>query len=315
MKSKISERLSDIPELSKKELIQRAKDFSKQFRVKDGSEFKLKDFDPKEDGGLGDEDKPLAKQTLEMGVEALSALQEVLYAYDKWAVLLIFQAMDAAGKDGAIRHVMSGVNPQGCQVTSYKAPSPEELDHDYMWRCTKNLPERGRIGIFNRSYYEEVLAVRVHKEFLQNQKIPKELITKDIWDDRLKDIRNFEAYLNRNGIVVCKFFLNLSKKEQKKRFLDRINNPDKNWKFSASDAKERKYWDEYMDAYEQLIRGTATKDSPWYVVPADNKAFSRVVVASAIIHTMDSLDMEYPKLSKEKLEELNNIKEELMSEK
>ncbi len=315
MKSKIGERLSDIPELSKKELVQRAKDFSKQFRVKDGSEFRLKDFDPKEDGGLGDEDKPLAKQTLQMGVEALSALQEVLYAYDKWAVLLIFQAMDAAGKDGAIRHVMSGVNPQGCQVTSYKAPSPEELDHDYMWRCTKNLPERGRIGIFNRSYYEEVLAVRVHKEFLQNQKIPKELITKDIWDDRLKDIRNFEAYLNRNGIVVCKFFLNLSKKEQKKRFLDRINNPDKNWKFSASDAKERKYWDEYMDAYEQLIRGTATKDSPWYVVPADNKAFSRVVVASAIIHTMDSLDMEYPKLSKEKLEELNTIKEDLMSEK
>ncbi|HSZ33101.1 MAG TPA: polyphosphate kinase 2 family protein [Puia sp.] len=315
MKSKIGERLSDIPELSKKEIVQRAKDFSKQFRIKDGSEFRLKDFDPKEDGGLGDEDKPLAKQTLQMGVEALSALQEVLYAYDKWAVLLIFQAMDAAGKDGAIRHVMSGVNPQGCQVTSYKAPSPEELDHDYMWRCTKNLPERGRIGIFNRSYYEEVLAVRVHKEFLQNQKIPKELITKDIWDDRLKDIRNFEAYLNRNGIVVCKFFLNLSKKEQKKRFLDRINNPDKNWKFSASDAKERKFWDEYMDAYEQLIRETATKDSPWYVVPADNKAFSRVVVASAIIHTMDSLDMEYPKLSKEKLEELNTIKEDLMSEK
>ena len=223
--------------------------------------------------------------------------------------------MDAAGKDGAIRHVMSGVNPQGCQVTSYKAPSAEELDHDYLWRCMKNLPERGRIGIFNRSYYEEVLAVRVHKEFLQNQKIPKELITKDIWDERLKDIRNFEAYLNRNGIVICKFFLNLSRKEQKKRFLDRINNADKNWKFSASDAKERKFWDEYMDAYEQLIRETATKDSPWYVVPADNKAFSRVVVASAIINAMDSLDMEYPKLSKEKLEELNAVKQELLAEK
>jgi PPK2 family polyphosphate:nucleotide phosphotransferase len=315
MKSKVSERLLDIPELSEKELIQRAKEFAKQFRIKDGKEFKLKDFDPTEDGGLGSEDKPLAKQALEIGVEALSALQEVLYAYDKWAVLLIFQAMDAAGKDGAIRHVMSGVNPQGCQVTSYKAPSAEELDHDYLWRCTKNLPERGRIGIFNRSYYEEVLAVRVHKEFLQNQKIPKELITKDIWDERLKDIRNFEAYLNRNGIVVCKFFLNLSKKEQKKRFLERINNTDKNWKFSASDAKERKFWDEYMEAYEQLIRETATKDSPWYVVPADNKAFSRVVVASAIIHTMDSLDMEYPKLSKEKLAELSVIKEELLSEK
>ncbi len=315
MKSEVSERLSDIPELSKKELIQRAEKFSKQFRIRDGKEFRLKDFDPGEDGGLGAEDKPLAKQALEIGVEALAALQEVLYAHDNWALLLIFQAMDAAGKDGAIRHVMSGVNPQGCQVTSYKAPSAEELDHDYLWRCMKNLPERGRIGIFNRSYYEEVLAVRVHKEFLQKQKIPKALITKDIWDERLKDIRNFEAYLNRNGIVVCKFFLNLSKKEQKKRFLERINNADKNWKFSASDAKERKFWDEYMEAYEQLIRETATKDSPWYVVPADNKAFSRVVVASAIIHTMDSLDMEFPKLSKEKLEELNVIKEDLLAEK
>ncbi len=315
MKSEVSERLLDIPHLSKKELIQRAKEFSKQFRIRDGKDFKLKDFNPDEDGGLGSEDKPLAKQTLELGVKALAALQEVLYAHDKWAVLLIFQAMDAAGKDGAIRHVMSGVNPQGCQVTSYKAPSAEELDHDYLWRCMKNLPERGRIGIFNRSYYEEVLAVRVHKEFLQNQKIPKELITKDIWDERLKDIRNFEAYLNRNGIVICKFFLNLSRKEQKKRFLDRINNADKNWKFSASDAKERKFWDEYMDAYEQLIRETATKDSPWYVVPADNKAFSRVVVASAIINAMDSLDMEYPKLSKEKLEELNAVKQELLAEK
>jgi len=252
---------------------------------------------------------------LQMGVEALSTLQEVLYAYDKWSVLLIFQAMDAAGKDGAIRHVMSGVNPQGCQVTSYKAPSAEELDHDYLWRCMKNLPERGRIGIFNRSYYEEVLAVRVHKQFLQNQKIPGELITEDIWDERLKDIRNFEAYLNRNGIVVCKFFLNLSKQEQKKRFLDRINDPDKNWKFSASDAKERKYWDDYMKAYEELIRYTSTKDSPWYVVPADNKAFSRVVVASAIINMLDSLGLEYPKVSKEKLEELNAVKQELLAEK
>ena len=315
MKSKINDRLTDIQDLSKKELIGRAKEFSKKFRIKDAKDFRLKDFDPGEDAGLGSEDKPLAKQALQMGVEALSALQEVLYAEDKWAVLLIFQAMDAAGKDGAIRHVMSGVNPQGCQVTSYKAPSAEELDHDYLWRCTKNLPERGRIGIFNRSYYEEVLAVRVHKQFLQNQKIPKELITEDIWDERLKDIRNFEAYLNRNGIVVCKFFLNLSKNEQKKRFLERINNSDKNWKFSASDAKERKYWDEYMKAYEELIRYTTTKDSPWYVVPADNKAFSRVVVASAIINTLDSLGLEFPKVSKEKLEELNAVKEELLAEK
>lgn len=314
MKSTISERMSDIQELSKKDLIHRAKEFSKQFRIKDAKDFKLKDFDPAEDGGLGPEDKPQAKQTLQSGVAALSALQEVLYAQDKWAVLLIFQAMDAAGKDGAIRHVMSGVNPQGCQVTSYKAPSAEELDHDYLWRCMKNLPERGRIGIFNRSYYEEVLAVRVHEQFLKNQRIPDELITKDIWDDRLKDIRNFEAYLNRNGIVVCKFFLNVSAKEQKKRFLDRINDPEKQWKFSASDAKERKFWDDYMKAYEELIRQTSTKESPWYVVPADNKAFSRVVVASAIIHTLDSLDLKYPKVGDQKLAELNKIKEDLMKE-
>lgn len=315
MKSTISERLSDIDGLSKKELIQRAKEFSKQFRIKDGKDFRLKDYDPKEDAGLGPEDKPLAKKTLEMGVQALSNLQEVLYAQDRWAVLLVFQAMDAAGKDGAIRHVMSGVNPQGCQVTSFKAPSAEELDHDYLWRCMKNLPERGRIGIFNRSYYEEVLAVRVHKQFLNSQKIPKELITEDIWDDRLRDIRNFESYLHRNGIVVCKFFLNLSAKEQKKRFLDRINDPDKHWKFSASDAKERKFWDEYMVAYEELIRNTSTKESPWYCVPADNKAFTRVVVASAIIHTLDSLDLKYPKVGEEKLAELEAVKADLLSEK
>ena len=314
MKSKASERLSDIQGLSRKELIQRAKEFSKRFRIKDAKDFRLKDYDPKDDGGLGPEDKPLAKQTLQMGVEALSSLQEILYAQDKWGVLLIFQAMDAAGKDGAIRHVMSGVNPQGCQVTSYKAPSAEELDHDYLWRCMKNLPERGRIGIFNRSYYEEVLAVRVHKQFLDSQKIPKELITDDIWDDRLKDIRNFESYLNRNGIIVVKFFLNLSAKEQKKRFLDRINNPDKNWKFSASDAKERKFWDDYMDAYQELIRHTSTKESPWYVVPADNKAFSRVVVASAIINALDGRDLKYPKVSEEKMAELLKIKADLMAE-
>jgi PPK2 family polyphosphate:nucleotide phosphotransferase len=314
MKSKIAERLSDIDDLSKKELIQRAKEFSKQFRIKDGKDFKLKDFDPREDAGLGPEDKPLAKQALQLGVNALSALQEVLYAQDKWAILLIFQAMDAAGKDGAIRHVMSGVNPQGCQVTSYKAPSAEELDHDYLWRCMKNLPERGRIGIFNRSYYEEVLAVRVHEQFLRNQKLPEELITDDIWDDRLKDIRNFEAYLNRNGIVVCKFFLNVSAKEQKKRFLDRINDPNKQWKFSASDAKERKFWNDYMNAYEELIRHTSTKESPWYVVPADNKAFSRVVVASAVINALDGLGLKYPKVSEEKLAELNQIKEALLAE-
>jgi PPK2 family polyphosphate:nucleotide phosphotransferase len=314
MKSKVKERVAHMDELSRKELIQRAKEFSKQFRIKDGKDFRLKDYDPKEDMGLGSEDKPLAKKTLQMGVDALSSMQEVLYAHDKWAVLLVFQAMDAAGKDGAIRHVMSGVNPQGCQVTSYKAPSAEELDHDYLWRCMKNLPERGRIGIFNRSYYEEVLAVRVHKQFLDNQKIPKELITEDIWDERLKDIRNFESYLNRNGIAVVKFFLNLSKKEQKKRFLDRINDEDKHWKFSASDAKERKFWDKYMDAYEDLIRQTSTKESPWYVVPADNKAFSRVVVASAVINTLDSLGLKYPQVGKEKLAELEAVKADLLAE-
>ena len=301
--------------MSKKERIQRAKKFAKKFRVESGKDFKLKDFKTDDDGDLGSEDKPLAKQTLQLGVEALATLQDVLYAQDKWSILLIFQAMDAAGKDGAIKHVMSGINPQGCQVSSFKAPSAEDLDHDYLWRCMKHLPERGRIGIFNRSYYEEVLVVRVHEQLLASQKLPEQLVTKDIWDERLKDIRNFEDYLNRNGTLVCKFFLNVSAKEQKKRFLDRIDNPDKNWKFSASDAKERKYWKEYMHAYEALIKNTATKESPWYVVPADNKAFARIVVASAIIDALDSIGLEYPKVSKEKLAELARIKEELLAEK
>ena len=309
------EKLADLSKLSKKELIKRAKEFSKQFRITDGKGFKLKDFDPGADGNLGPEDKPLAKQALQLGVNALATMQDMLYAQDKWGVLLIFQAMDAAGKDGAIKHVMSGVNPQGCQVSSFKAPTSEDLDHDYLWRCQKQLPERGRIGIFNRSYYEEVLVVRVHEELLHKQKLPKELITKDIWDERLKDIRNFENYLNRNGIVVCKFCLNVSADEQKKRFLERIDDPDKNWKFSATDAKERKYWKDYMKAYEELIKHTATKNSPWYVVPADNKAFSRIVVASAIINTMDSIGLKYPEVGKEKLAELAAVKKELLAEK
>lgn len=307
--------LSELHKLSREKLLKRAKRFAKQFRITDGKKFRLKDFDPGEDGNLGAEDKPLAKQALQLGVEALATMQDVLYAQDKWSALLIFQAMDAAGKDGAIKHVMSGINPQGCQVSSFKSPSAEELDHDYMWRCMKQLPERGRIGIFNRSYYEEVLAVRVHEEFLRGQKLPEKLITKDIWEQRFEDIRNFEKYLTRNGTLVCKFFLNVSAKEQRKRFLERIDNPDKNWKFSAADAKERKLWKEYMQAYEALIRKTATVDSPWYVVPADNKAFSRVVVVSAIIHTLDSMGLEYPKLSKEKLDELGAIKRELLAEK
>src|SRR5690349_9812061 len=229
--------------------------------------------------GLKSEDKPRAKETLATGVEALAELQDKLYAQDKWALLLIFQAMDAAGKDGAIKHVMSGINPQGCQVFSFKAPSAEDLDHDYLWRCMKVLPNRGHIGIFNRSYYEEMLVVRVHPEFLAKQKMPKELVTKKIWKERAEDIRNFEQYLGRNGVVVRKFFLHVSKKEQQRRFLGRIDDPLKNWKFSSNDAAERDYWDDYMKAYEEMIQTTATSYAPWYVVPADNKWFTRVVVA------------------------------------
>jgi len=307
--------IADLSNIKKKELIARAKKFSRKFRIADGKKFKLKDYSPKEDGGLGPEDKPLAKEALQVGVEALATMQDVLYAQDKWALLLIFQAMDAAGKDGAIKHVMSGVNPQGCQVSSFKAPSSEELDHDYLWRCQKHLPERGRIGIFNRSYYEEVLVVRVHDTILRNQKLPEELITKEIWETRLDDISNFERYLNNNGIIVCKFFLNVSAGEQKKRFLERINDPEKNWKFSPTDAKERKYWKQYMDAYEDLIRKTATKNSPWYVVPADNKAFARIVVVSAIIDALDDLNLKYPVVGKEKMAELQAVKKELLAEK
>src|SRR6266403_3564330 len=261
------------------EIIKRAREFAEPFRIRKGRDFRLKDVDPDDTLEFTKEaDKPRAKEALAMGVMALAELQDKLYAQDKWAVLLIFQAMDAAGKDGAIKHVMSGVNPQGCQVYSFKAPSAEDLDHDYLWRCIKCMPERGRIGIFNRSYYEETLVVRVHREFLENQKLPPELVTKDIWKERFQDIRHIERYLTRNGVAICKFFLHVSNKEQKKRFLGRIQEPEKNWKFSANDAKEREHWDDYMEAYEETIRETATEDSPWYVVPADNKWFTRVVV-------------------------------------
>ena len=298
-----------------KEIIKAARTFAKPFRVTDGKDFRFKDIDPDDTLNLGSEDRPRAKEALATGVEALAELQDKLYAQDRWAVLLIFQAMDAAGKDGTIKHVMSGVNPQGCQVTSYKSPSAEDLDHDYLWRCMKNLPERGHIGIFNRSYYEETLVVRVHPEFLERQKIPTELISKDIWKDRYKDIRSFERYLTNNGVVVRKFFLHVSKREQKKRFLERLENPEKNWKFSANDLKERAYWDDYMEAYEAMIRHTATKDAPWYVVPADNKWFTRIVVAAAVIQTLDSLDLHYPKVSKEKLKELAAAKHALVGTK
>ena len=246
-------------------------------------------------------------------MQTLAELQDVLYAQDRWSVLLIFQAMDAAGKDGAIKHVMSGVNPQGCQVTSFKTPTSEDLNHDYLWRCMKALPERGRIGIFNRSYYEETLVVRVHPEFLSGQRLPKECVTKNIWEGRFQDIRSFERYLTRNGTVVRKFFLHVSRKEQQKRFLERLDNPDKNWKFSANDAKERGFWDKYMEAYEETIRETTTEDSPWYVVPADNKWFTRVVVAAAVIDALASLDLRYPKVDAAKQEELATAKKTLLA--
>ncbi|MGO8836912.1 MAG: polyphosphate kinase 2 family protein [Limisphaerales bacterium] len=295
-----------------KEIIKKARKFAKPFRVTDGKKFRLKDFDPGELLGFTTEDKPRAKEALAMGVQALAELQEKLYADDQWALLLIFQAMDAAGKDGAIKHVMSGVNPQGCQVFSFKTPSAEELDHDYLWRCMKVLPNRGHIGIFNRSYYEDTLVVRVHPELLKKQKVPPELITKNIWQERFEDIRTFERYLARNGVLVRKFFLHVSKKEQKRRFLERIENPQKNWKFSAADMKERGYWDEYQAAYEDMIRHTATEEAPWYVVPADNKWFTRAMVAAAVIETLASLDLEYPQVGADKLKELAAAKVALL---
>ena len=295
-----------------KEFFKEARKLAKPFRVTDGDGFRLKDIDPGDTLKLKSEDKPREQEVLATGVQALSSLQDMLYAQDRWGVLLIFQAMDAAGKDGAIKHVMSGVNPQGVEVYSFKSPSAEDLDHDFLWRCMKHLPERGRIGIFNRSYYEETLIVRVHPEFLANQKLPPELVTKDIWKDRFQDIRSFERYLVRNGIVILKFFLHVSKKEQKKRFLERVDNPAKNWKFSASDLQERQFWGQYMEAYEDMIRQTATKDAPWIVVPADNKWFTRVVVASAIIDALASLNLSYPKMGKEKLKELAAAKQALI---
>jgi PPK2 family polyphosphate:nucleotide phosphotransferase len=297
-----------------KEIIKRARHFSKPFRIRDGKAFRLKDVDPGDTLDLKSEDKPLAKEALAIGVEALAELQDRLYAQDRWAVLLVFQAMDAAGKDGAIKHVMSGVNPQGTEVYSFKAPSSEDLDHDYLWRCAKRLPERGRIGIFNRSYYEEVLVVRAHPELLQKQKLAPELVHKRIWDERFEDIRNFERYLARNGVVIRKFFLHVSKEEQRRRFLERIEEPEKNWKFSANDARERAFWDDYMDAYEDMIRNTATQWAPWYVVPADNKWFTRVVVAAAAIEALASLDLKLPSVGPERREELEAAKRALLED-
>jgi PPK2 family polyphosphate:nucleotide phosphotransferase len=280
----------------------RLSDFTAPFRIENGRRFRLKDVDPGDTRGI--KDKKAAQEHLRKGVEMLAELQDMLYAQDRWAVLLIFQAMDASGKDGAIKHVMSGVNPQGVQVFSFKGPSAEDLDHDYLWRTTKCLPERGRIGIFNRSYYEETLVVRVHPELLAKQKLPASRVTKRIWKERFEDINAFERYLDRNGVIVRKFFLHVSKKEQKDRFMERLDQPEKNWKFSATDAKERGHWGEYMAAYEDLIRSTATRHAPWFVVPADNKWFTRLVVAAAVIDTLKDLKLHYPVVDDAKKREL-----------
>ena len=285
----------------------------KPYRVEDGAKFRLKDFDPGDTGKI--RSKRQAKQLLNQGIASLAELQGKLYAQNCWGVLLIFQAMDAAGKDGVIKHVMSGVNPQGVQVYSFKAPSEEELSHDYLWRTAKRTPERGRIGIFNRSYYEEVLVVRVHPELLKNERIPPSLISKDIWTERFRDINGFERYYSSNGIVIRKFFLNLSKREQKKRFLDRLEFPEKNWKFSSSDVKERQSWDDYMKAYEDMIVHTASPHAPWYVVPADNKWFTRVVVAAAVVETLEDLKLTYPKVDPDKRKELQAARAMLQGKK
>ena len=299
-------------EMSMKQLIKRARSFAKPFRVTNGKSFRLADADPGDTLHLTSEDKPRAKEALALGVSALAGLQDMLYAQDRWAVLLIFQALDAAGKDGAIKHVMSGINPQGCQVYSFKAPSSEDLDHDYLWRCMRCLPERGRIGIFNRSYYEEMLVARVHPTLLEQQKLPPSLVGKRIWKERGQDIAAFERYLGRNGVIVRKIFLHVSRDEQKRRFLERLETPEKNWKFSPNDIKERQFWDDYMEAYEDTIRRTATPEAPWYVVPADNKWFTRVVVAAAVIDALASLDLAYPQVSAEKRKDLAAAKRILL---
>ena len=283
------------------------------FRVESGKHFRLEDIDPADTGHW--KSKEHAEEALIQGVARTADLQDKLYAQDNWALLLIFQAMDAAGKDGAIKHVMSGVNPQGCQVYSFKVPTSTELQHDFLWRTTCNLPERGHIGIFNRSYYEEVLVVRVHQELLKNEKLPPSLVGKKIWDERFQDIRNFERHMTRNGTIIRKFFLHLSKKEQKQRFLARLDEPGKNWKFSAADIHERKYWDDYQDAYEDMIRNTSTEEAPWYVVPADNKWFTRLVVSTVLVDTLESLDLAYPKVGAAEKKELEAAKKILVSKK
>jgi PPK2 family polyphosphate:nucleotide phosphotransferase len=291
-------------------LIKEASRLAAPYRVTDGEKFRLKDYDPADTNGV--RSKRHAQTILNRRVGLLSHMQEKLYAQDRWALLVILQALDAAGKDGVIKHVMSGVNPQGCSVSAFKAPSNEELSHDYLWRSHKTVPERGKIGLFNRSYYEEVLVVRVHPEHLGAEKLPDRLLTKEIWDERFADISAFERYLTRNGVVIRKFFLHVSKKEQKRRLLERLEDPNKNWKFSMADVQERGFWKNYQQAYEEMVRRTATKYSPWYVVPADNKWFTRLVVASAIIETLHGLDLAFPVLNKAKKKELKAARESLL---
>ena len=294
--------------------LKRIAEFVEPFRVT-SARFRLKDVDPGDTVGLKSESKPEAQQRLAEGVRWLAEEQDKLYAQDRRSLLLVFQAMDAAGKDSTIKHVMSGINPQGVQVVSFKQPSEEELDHDWMWRNWRALPERGRIGIFNRSYYEEVLIVRVHESILASQKLPKQLVTRRIFGQRMRDIAHFEDYLSRNGTTVLKFFLHVSRKEQKKRFLERLDRPEKNWKFSVADVKERSYWNDYMAAYEDAIRATATRAAPWFVVPADNKWFTRLVVAAAIVEAMDAMQLAYPKISDAQRADLARARELLLTEK
>jgi PPK2 family polyphosphate:nucleotide phosphotransferase len=299
--------------LTPSEIAKESKRLAARYRVDKGKGFRLKHCDPGDTAGFRDDFKDEAEDLLQRGVGRMAELQEKLYAQDHWGLLLIFQAMDAAGKDSAIKHVMSGVNPQGCHVTAFKQPSSEELDHDFLWRTTRALPSRGTIGIFNRSYYEEVLVVRVHPEILERQHLPKTCIDKHVFDNRYEDIASFERYLGRNGIVVRKFFLNVSKAEQKRRFLARIDEPEKNWKFSVADVHEREHWDAYQDSYERMIRATSTPSAPWYVVPADSKWFTRLVVAAVIVETLESLEVDFPVLDPARRRELGAARRILTS--
>jgi PPK2 family polyphosphate:nucleotide phosphotransferase len=299
--------------MARKEILDLTQRYTQPFRITKGARFQLKNYDPGDTRGLKLR-KGEAADLLQQGTAWLAEEQDMLYAQDRWSLLLVFQAMDAAGKDSTIKHVMSGVNPQGCQVFSFKQPSQEDLSHDFMWRYSKSLPERGRIGIFNRSYYEEVLILRVHEEILMKQRIPRTLVGKRIWEERLADIAHFEDYLTRQGIIILKFFLHVSREEQKQRFMKRLDTPEKNWKFSASDVHERKFWGDYMRAYQEAIRATASQHAPWFVVPADNKWFTRLVVSAAIVEAVEHLDLTYPKVDAKKKKELAAMRAALARE-